>query len=553
MVAVTAQNSTFFFFFFFFFFAVFFWFCFFFLSCIPILVHTIGTRYNESNCTGHIAHQTVVRVGHFLAASLTFASSFRLVPMNSPSAFLTVARCLCALRRDGNLGGAGAGNLSTPFAAVTLGRPARRQFSFAALRSASEHHTRATPAAAAAAAASLRAGAAEPIVVSKFTALLPLVKRLVLRIHPDVVTAYGPDVVTVNESSLQELFTLLDIVKTRSALDPRGADPLKVPPRTQPLQPRYHFSFYYRGSGGTGTRGIGGSGGDAHPELRRTNHVIAVDPLFESRVSVLAERGQPETARAHWLSFAIDALRKLLSGVGLSADAHRLTLDASLRSLLASSSSGAGSSSSGDRRSPRQRRYPTAAEQDSAYSALRENLREMSPLEQGKGGDSSSGIAVVGGAGVGQRSPAVAAGVRGGSSVFSARARSDRALSILASTDRMSTSPDVSPEEARVAMATLRSAMVDRHDELRLYHPLWLMLNVRLESSSSPSRWSVQTRSLTVHVPVDATADDLVHFILRVWSGLTAAVRAGSTVSLRRTGVDTSFTDKQHARGHQRQ
>ena len=332
-----------------------------------------------------------------------------------------------------------------------------------------------------------------------------------LRIHPDIVTSYGPDVVAVNEASLQELFTLLDAIKIRATnRDARDSTP---PPRIVPLQPRYSFSFYYRGVGG---------GGES--DLRRTTHVVNVPPLFEQRVAVLDGRGQGDAARAHCLLLAVDALRKLLTGVGLTGEAQRLALAPELAALIEREdggrrrrSNGGGlfdgddggggggdgepAGGSGARQRERHRPGSGGAGGDTAYAALRDNLRNMSPLEQGKGDG-----------GFDRTSTA---------SVFPAKVRRERALAVLASPDRVAPVAGVPAEHARDALSRLLAVMTAHHDALRLYDPLWPAMSVTLEEAGGP--WASHPSTGTLHVPVDFSAGEFVEFVDRAWPQLMAA------------------------------
>ena len=346
------------------------------------------------------------------------------------------------------------------------------------------------------------------VLISEFKHVLPLVKRLVLRMHPDVVTSFGAEVVAANEAALQDLFRLLDTVKQhcRDESVPHGM-PQSAAGRAAPLSPRYTFAFFYRAPG---TRPD-----TQRRDLTRASVDARAPPLLEERTAVFAARGFNAEAKALWLEFVLTVLRKLLIAVGLSAEARSLSLAPSLAdaivranrntagghsSSVTNSSSGAGAGESA-RAPPRFGSPP-----DSAIDALRDNLLSMSPLEQGKGSPSPY-----------QDATAPRA------SVFPLAARRARALEVVGT--RVLPAPGLPDAHVRAAFDALRAAFTVHHDALQLYHSVWQALSIVVGPPGSEC--SAEPVSLVMRLPADLNAAGLVAFVRGALPAMIVKARQG--------------------------
>jgi hypothetical protein len=358
---------------------------------------------------------------------------------------------------------------------------------------------------AAASGGAARTGAApRTVVVASFASLLPLVKRIVLKVHPDIVHAAGPEAVSVNEASVREFFRLFDTLKQRCGGDDGsgtgpGSAPLGAAPA--PLKHRYDLSFFYYAPP---ARGV--SGGH---ELRRANVDIAVPPLFQERTAALEGRGLAPQARSHWLGLAVDTTTKLLAAVGLGgvvrpvlAPEHQAVVDRAREQQHQQQRTGSATSGASGGRFRQ-------ADADGAMGALRRNLLSASPLVQGKGDAFPTyGMATA--------------------SVYSLKQRTSRVLALLASAGRQggggfAPSPELSPEQARAGFTALRHTLIAHHDGLQLYHPLWPAVAVTLAPSGV---WAAVPPARSLTLPWDATPEETVRFIQRAFPSLVAAAQA---------------------------
>lgn len=427
----------------------------------------------------------------------------------------TPAACAAAMQRHCAAAGAALplarAPWCTPAALVTCAPPPwapRPRWSFLPLATvaAAEADATAADVSGGPAGASPRVSGGTPrtVVVTSFASLLPLVKRVVLKVHPDIVHAAGAEAVAVNEGSVRELFRLFDTLKQRCGGDDGAGAPPPGAAAPSPLKHRYDLSFfYYAPLAKGGSAGAGGGGGH---ELRRANVDIAVPPLFQERTAALEARGLAPQARSHWLGLAVDALTKLLAAVGLGAvvrpalaPEHQAVVDRAREQQQAHRSGGAAGSSGGRFRQ---------ADADGAMGALRRNLLQSSPLEQGKGDAFPAyGMATA--------------------SVYSLKQRTARVLSLLA-TDRpggggFAPSAGLSPEQARRGFTALRRALIAHHDGLRLYHPLWPAVAVTLAPSGV---WAALPAARSLTLPWDASEEEAVRFIQRAFPTLVAAAQA---------------------------
>ena len=81
------------------------------------------------------------------------------------------------------------------------------------------------------------------VVINEFSDLTKALRTIMLRVHPDVVSAHGEKISSTNKESLQELFSLFDALRERTE--------------------RPEFV----GGGGGGGSGKGGLIGSRHPSI----------------------------------------------------------------------------------------------------------------------------------------------------------------------------------------------------------------------------------------------------------------------------------------------
>lgn len=329
------------------------------------------------------------------------------------------------------------------------------------------------------------------LIVKEYASLVPMVKRFVLKVHPDMVHSSGSDVVAVNQAGIQEFFRLFDSLKPRCGDDDGSADPSSAQQQRQPLKTRYNLSFYYRPPlPAVILADLGQQAG----ELRRANVDITVPPLFQERMTQLEQRGQLKQSRSEWLGFAMDSLDKLLCAVGVDAN---MMLSPEHKAIVEKSAENASKA----RHNGGKGGELSSTQYSGALGALRANLLEYSPLLQGKG------------------APFPTVGMSR-DSVFSMKERTGRALSLLSDRGKILPSSSLTGEQVRRAFNELRAAFTTYHDALQLYHPLWPAVAVNLGPTGV---WLAQPGTRSLHVPWDFSPSELVAFVQRHLPSLVAS------------------------------
>lgn len=163
------------------------------------------------------------------------------------------------------------------------------------------------------------------------------IKRFVLRVHPDVMHAYGAGIASANEAVLQEVFIMLDIIRARAEA-PESATSGPVANR-EALRQSYTLSFYLREEkeGKAGDAGLKSKAGAAAasdglpPGVRQHTVVVKTPSLMGDRMALLAQRGMREQAQARYLQLGTRIVQQLLDAVG--SPLH-LTLGPKVAALL---------------------------------------------------------------------------------------------------------------------------------------------------------------------------------------------------------------------------
>jgi hypothetical protein len=380
-----------------------------------------------------------------------------------------------------------------------------------------------------------------PVPIASFAAIRVWLKRLVLRVHPDVLAHLQGDggdggdgaggggsavdgvvvggggiggsigggsggALAQNEAALAELFRVTGLLAQRCGADEGDAavaargggggggadDGAAVLPAG-----RLELVFFRAAEAGEGGGGEGGGGSG----LRRCSVTLAWPPAEEERLRVLARRGFAAQARARWLELAAEAVGRLCAAARVPAFPRNgaLVLAPELAALAASvapapppRAAGAGGESGED------------ADVDALGGledavAAGELLRERARARRRSGGGGGSGGSSEGDvanaflfANLAAHSPlaqgkARAFPVRGvataGVSVFSPAARRARAEALLARPAPLFTvasPPALGARAAAAAVRRLRACMVAHFDALALYHPLWSRVRLRL-------------------------------------------------------------------------
>ena len=142
--------------------------------------------------------------------------------------------------------------------------------------------------------------------VSSFASLKPLLRRIVLRVHPDVVSHLPQAHAAQNATSLQVLFRLFDGLRARL---PEGAPP-PPPPPLQPLSERHQLDFWYEPRSAD-------AGAALEPRLLQRE--VRLPLGLEARCARLVGSGHSAAAAALWLGVGTGALADLGEGLGLHA------------------------------------------------------------------------------------------------------------------------------------------------------------------------------------------------------------------------------------------
>lgn len=331
-----------------------------------------------------------------------------------------------------------------------------------------------------------------PCVISSFSSLKPVVSRVVLRVHPDVLVGAGlcADGARLNESSLSNLFRLLDGIK--------GHCDEKKPASHAKLAGAYDMTFWH-----ASPRAPPGSG------LVLTRHGVSFTAARESELSALAASGRINDARAHWIALGVAALRPVAEAAGV-VPRGSLVLSQSLQGIVdrdarkAATDTRAAASSAADK---------IAWSPTSVEAALRSHLLNNPPLWQGKHGGS------------------VEAAGASRNSVYSTRQCRARVESLVsrpgwliidqsASTFAAARSSLASMSSIRlpgsaIIAARFRKFFADFHDELHLYHPLWDRASVIIKGPADS--WGFDAVERRLCVSVDCDDMKLVNFFRAAW------------------------------------
>jgi hypothetical protein len=390
------------------------------------------------------------------------------------------------------------------------------------------------------------ASAAEPAnageAVASFSDLKRLLRRVVLRVHPDVMAGAGlsAERSRVNEASLQALFRLFDGLRVRlgeggPVSEGGGA---ALPAQPSPVAGTHAFAFWhearrparggvvaaaavadaaaaataYEGEGGDRDEGLRAAARGA-PLLALFRREFDVPASVEARAAELARGGYAAAVHAQWLALGADVLRLLGEGMGLFPRGAVQLAPAARAALRAEAGGGGAEEGEGgvsSAPSPREGAARRRARADpwafaTADAAIRGNLLSLSPLQQGKGGAPGPPT-------LAEARALVAGAPR---SIFSA-------ASVARRVDALLGGAGFSAEAAcgAVAVARLRAALRAHHDALHLYHEAWP--SVRLTLRGAGGGWAADAAARALAVPADFSDVELVHFVRRSWPALQA-------------------------------
>ena len=329
------------------------------------------------------------------------------------------------------------------------------------------------------------------VLVSSFSSLKPLLRRIVLRVHPDVVSHLPQAHTAQNAASLQVLFRLFDGLRARL---PEGAPP-PPPPPLQPLAERHQLDFWFEPRSAAQSEGGGGDAAAAAPlEPRLLRREVRLPLGLEARCARLVGSGHSAAAAALWLGVGTGALADLGEGLGLHARGA-VQLAPPLRAALREASGGADSAAGGRARAAAAQRM----EPLSATATLRKHLQALSPLQQGKHespGPPSLALA-----------QALTAHPR---TVFTLPQRRKRVEALLARPGWLTLRG-----ASAAAAQRLRQALIAHFDALFLYHALWPALRLTLGAP-----YLAQASTGCLSVPEDFSDAELVYFVQRHWPQL---------------------------------
>ena len=333
-------------------------------------------------------------------------------------------------------------------------------------------------------------------IISCFAHLKPLLRGVVLRVHPDVLPHLPPLHSTQNESSLQNLFRLFDCLRGRLENGAVSKDPIVG---------NYVFEFWHEPNLNLSSEDtVEGGGGAAAIFFRRELHVTSA---FESQCKKLEDSGKRTAFKAQWLKVGITALSDLGQGLGLY-DRGSLQLAPELSAAIAPSISEGVHNFS---------KSTAGMSPVSAAQALRANLLSRSPLVQGKR-DTPGAPSLFEATQL----------VSGANSVFSTSQRKQRVDSFLAKPNWLKV---IAPSGEEVNSRTtdfftlpamvgkLRKALMHHHDSLYLYHHSWLASGISLGPSTN-HKWQFDSFSGKLMVPSDFTEVQLVHHVRLHWAAL---------------------------------
>ena len=331
------------------------------------------------------------------------------------------------------------------------------------------------------------------LLVTTFGSLKPILRRIVLRVHPDVVSQLPAHCSALNATSLQTLFRLFDSLRARLPEERAGMPAEEVAASTQPLAEAYKFEFWHEPRAEEGAA----EAPAASPLLLQRE--VRVPRGLEAQCTRLVSAGRPASASAHWLALGADTLAVLGEGLGLCARGA-VQLSPELRTAIrAGAAPAAGSSSS---------KGGAGMEPLSATEALRAHLRGLSPLQQGK--DQSRGTATL------AEAQALVAQPR---SVFTLPQRRGRVQALLARPGWLTIDAAEGGSSAAAAASAmrLRQALLTHYDALFLYHSLWLGLRVAV---GPHLHYMAQPATGCLTLPSAFTEAELVHLVRRSWGQL---------------------------------
>jgi len=348
-----------------------------------------------------------------------------------------------------------------------------------------------------------RALASSPIAITNFKQLTPFVKRIILRVHPDVVATAADEVIATNEGSLQDLFRLLDGLKVYC----EAPDVASLGSTEPSLRPLYRLAFFHY------ARAAGKENDD--PSLRvleRAAVDVAVPSLLVERCRILARKGHHSVARALYMRAALGAVGDVGRAVGLPLP---LSLGPPHAALLAEVD--AAEAEKGAGRKP-------VDNWATAEASLLSHLKAQGPLQQGKGTGGGGPVRVEDG-----MSP----------SVFSRTAVTRAVERFIARPGALRFDAALQPPAARAAVSRLRAMLTAFHDPLMLYHTVWTTIGVAFgpptgEQAGGGGYWaSPATRTFTL--PSDFTVEGAVELLgVHVPTLATATTKTAGRANARR-------------------
>ena len=343
-------------------------------------------------------------------------------------------------------------------------------------------------------------------VVNTFASFKPIVSRVVLRVHPDVLIGAGISVAGArsNESSLVSLLKLVDGIRTRC-----GEGGGKV---NGMLAGTYDLSFWH-----APPKSPTGS------SLIRTRHAVILSPSRETALDTLVKNGKVNDARALWLALALNALRPLAEATG-SVPRGGLILSPSLQLISDRDAREANNDNKTDAAAEAAAATKNAWKPESTDAALRTFLMSNPPLAQGKSG-------------LGHLEDGLGTG-----SVFSARQRrthtellmakqgwliieapaDSKALPLplhLISQNNAANNRFILPGPA-LAAAHLRRTLTDYHDALHLYHPLWDGVQIILTTGGKNETFDINAQNRILKIPSNFQPIELVRFVRTAWPSM---------------------------------
>ncbi len=326
--------------------------------------------------------------------------------------------------------------------------------------------------------------------MSTFSSLKPLLRRIVLRVHPDVITHLPPACATTNAASLQTLFRFFDTLRCSLPAEARAGAPEALKP--QPFSESYKFEFWHELREESD---LGGEGSAAPPQPLLLQREMRMPPGLERRCAQLVKGGCGLAASAHLLGLGKDTIAVLGEGLGL-LPRGALQLSPALREALRE----------GARETPGAR-AGSGMDPSSAMDMQRAHLAAQSPLQQGK--DQSSAPPTMEGA------HRLVAGTP--PSVFTLPQRRRRVDGLLSKPGWLSIHCGGKEEQVNAAALRLRSMLIRNFDGLLLFHALWPTLRLALAPGCA---WHADPASGSLSIPLGHTEAELLHFVTHSWDAI---------------------------------